>query len=675
MRPRSSPERSWQRTLGRTLLALQAIATIVFVAILATAPRVSAAGGQTEIASGGPLTRIIITGDLNCQVAHEADAFFEFFPGTDELGSCGTFLAFGDALYGPAAIPAGSPGATGWTPVSQTPVSGSGSGADPYRIVTTVDAGDTGMRIEQTDSYITGEESYRTDVRIVNGTGGEQRVVLFRAADCYLQNSDVGFGRVDNGAPACVISRESDARIEQWVPITPGSRYVEGGYSTVYQLVSQRAPFPNTCACDDSVDNGAGLSWEAAVAGGGGSVTISHLTFFSPEGRQAGTPIRDTVPSPDQINLNPVVVASSVALAAGVVLVVPFPAALFNSTLEQNYAVVSAWWRRIGGRVARTAGRGVSWAGGRIRNARGARAAPVEAVGPTDQALVAESVEPATAGEVTQPVAEPTGAFWRTPLGMATFIGLSALLYALLDPTFGFSIDSIATLVGLALGLLLTLLAFGVPLFIMGRGQGLRLTAAALPGTLFIAVLCVLISRLANFQPGYLYGLIIGFAFSRELTKVEEGRLEGIAAATALGASVVAWLVLWQVRAGSGVGFGTIVLETALATLVVAGLEAALFGMLPLRFLPGERVRAWNQRFWMGLVGVAAFAFFHVLLNPSTDAGYLADTERTSMTTVIGLLVVFGLGSVLFWAYFRFLHRGPSSPPMAPPPAEPPPAV
>ena len=163
-----------------------------------------------------------------------------------------------------------------------------GSGSDPFRIVTTVEAGDTGMRVEQTDSYVIGEESYRTDVRIVNGTGGEQRVVVFRAADCYLQDSDQGFGRVDNGAPACVISQESDARIEQWVPISPGSRYVEGGYSTVWQLVSEQAPFPNTCLCDQSIDNGAGLSWEANVARGGGSVTLSHLTFFSPEGRQAG---------------------------------------------------------------------------------------------------------------------------------------------------------------------------------------------------------------------------------------------------------------------------------------------------------------------------------------------------------------------------------------------------
>lgn len=657
--------RSWQRRVGRALLLLQGVSTLALVAVLALAPSARAAGGQTEIASAGPLTRIIITGDLNCQVAHEDDQSFEFYGG--ELGSCGTFLSVGGTLFGPAVTASGSAAQTPWTPVTQTAVSGSGSGSDPFRIVTTVEAGDTGVRVEQTDSYVVGEESYRTDVRIINDGGGEQRVVLFRAADCYLQDSDSGFGRVDDGAPACVISQESDARIEQWVPITPGSRYVEAHYTTVYQLIGQQQPFPNTCTCDQSLDNGAGLSWEATVGGGGGSTTISHLTYFSPEGRRIGaTPMRDAIPGPLDVTLDPVIVASSVALAAGVVFVVPFPAALFNSTLEQNYDVVSAWWGRLGRRVGRAVRSVASWAAGTIRNARSRPSA--EAIAPTDQALAPEPPEYADPA-VTEPPAAAQRDFWQTPLGMLAFIGLSAFFYSLLDPTFGISVESLATFLGLGIGLVLTLLAFGLPLFVLTKRLGLGLKIEALPGTLFIAVLCVVISRLADFQPGYLYGLIIGFGFSRELSKLESGRLEGIAAATSLGASIVAWIALAIVRGGSGGGFMTIVAETALATVVVAGLEGALFAMLPLRFLPGERVRAWNPKFWMGLLGVAAFAFFHILLNPTS--GYLANTERSSMATVIGLLLVFGIGSVLFWAYFRFIRREPGSPPpAAQPPAE-----
>jgi hypothetical protein len=55
---------------------------------------------------------------------------------------------------------------------------------------------------------------------------------------------------------------------------------------------------------------------------------------------------------------------------------------------------------------------------------------------------------------------------------------------------------------------------------------------------------------------------------------------------------------------------------------------------------------------WFVLIGLGVLGFAHVLLNPS--AGYLADTTRTSFFTLVGLLLVFGIASVLFWGYFRF---------------------
>lgn len=227
-RPSHVRRGQWRTRLARVLLAAQLMAMVWLVALLAAASSVSAADGQAEMASSGPLTRIIITNDLNCQVAHAGDVSFEFFG--DEIGACGTFLAAGGVLYGPLSVPAAEVLTTGWTPVSQSAVAGAGSSSDPFRIVTTVETG-TGIGLEQTDSYVVGSETYRTDVQISNQTGADQQVVLFRAGDCFLQDSDVGFGRVDNGAPACVISQASNARIEQWVPISPGGQYVEGEFS------------------------------------------------------------------------------------------------------------------------------------------------------------------------------------------------------------------------------------------------------------------------------------------------------------------------------------------------------------------------------------------------------------------------------------------------------------
>jgi hypothetical protein len=630
----------------------------VAIVALAWAPPASAIDG--EITSDGPLTRIIVTPDLNCQVAHRADISFEFFG--DVTGACGTFLAVGGALYAPANVPSGDiAGRVAWTPVSQT-------AAGEFRLVTTVDAGATGLRVEQTDSYQVGRESYRTDIRISNSGADAQRVILYRAGDCFLQDSDTGYGRVDRGAPACVISQESHARIEQWVPITSGSRYFEGDFADVWQRVGAQQPFPDECSCDLRTDNGAGLSWELMVPAGG-QAELAHETFFSPEGRSPSQTFADAVPGLGEISLDPVVIASSAAIAAGVVVLMPFPSALFNSTLQEHYAEVTAAVARFRGWLAHLLALGFARLRRAVANAR-SRRRPVAA----EAAKAAEAPEAAGAdaparAAVDAPASRFTldEAFWRSPLGIGSFVLVSALLNGLLDPTFGLALESVATFLGLALGLGILLLAFAVPHFIGARSLKVGLIARALPGTLLIAVACVLISRMANFQPGYLYGLIVGFTFSRELSRAESGKLEAVAAACALGLAVAAWLLLPVVRSGDpgATAFGAILLQTAFASVVTAGLEAAAISMMPLSFLPGERVRAWNRRAWIALLGIATFAFCHILLNPSS--GYLADATRTSLFTMVWLLVLFGGGSVLFWAYFRF--RAPRGAGAAPPPA------
>lgn len=655
------------RPSGAVLLWARRPAAAIAAGGLVAALAAPAVLGQdeSEITSDGPLTRIIVTRDLNCQVSHEADLSFEFFG--LEAGACGTFLSIGEALFSPADVPpAGLIGTDSWTSVDQSAIRGSGSGGDPLTLVTTVDAGATGIRLEQTDSYVTGEESYRTDIRISNTTGTDERAILYRAGDCFLQDSDTGFGRVDEDAPACVIAQSADARIEQWVPITPGSRYYEGSFLELWQRVESQQPFPNGCQCDTAIDNGAGLSWEIVIPARG-EVEVSHLTFFSPEGRQATTPLRDSVPGPADISLDPLVIASSAVIAAGIVVLMPFPATLFNSTLEEHYAEVMAAMGRFRGWLRRLFSRGLARGRQALTDARSRRAPPTgePTTGPPQATAQAPSRLAFLGDE----------AFWRSPLGIGVFILASALLYGLLDPTFGFDASSLATFLGLALGMAIMLLAFGIPLLIGARLRGVGLSARALPATLLIAVLCVLISRIAEFQPGYLYGLIIGFTFSRALSKPEAGKLDAVAAGCGLVVAIAAWLLLPVVRGGEASEsppFVTALLETAFTTVVVAGLEAAAIAMIPVRFMPGERVRSWNRWVWAALLGLAALGFCHILINPTS--GYLADTTRTSLFTVVWLLVAFGAASVLFWAYFRFRRQpdAASSPKPPLPSSEPP---
>ena len=199
-----------------------------------------------EITSAtGPLTSIRITPDLNCAVNHISDADGEFYSDT----ACGTFVATGGSLFGPAVVPAGSnaTGAAGYvalTPVSQAGV-GTGTSVDPYRVTTIANAGT--LQITQTDSYVEGQESYRTDTRITNNGLTTVTIVLYKAADCYLQNSDDGYGAHDpiTGSVSCVAEAEGGGRgqrIEQFYPLSPGSSYIQARYGDVWTAVGTQAP-------------------------------------------------------------------------------------------------------------------------------------------------------------------------------------------------------------------------------------------------------------------------------------------------------------------------------------------------------------------------------------------------------------------------------------------------
>src|SRR5436305_3938738 len=180
--------------------------------MLAAAGAADAAVPSQNIGSpGGPLTSIAIGNELSCQVQHTGDVALEFFPSGATPGDCATFVATGGALYAPDfanhdGTATGSLGTfTPFTAVSQTR-SGAGTSANPFKLVTVVTVGGTGLRITETDTYVNGQESYRTDVAIQNTGSGPVSGVLYRAGDCYLQNTDVGFGfTVANGSVGCLV--------------------------------------------------------------------------------------------------------------------------------------------------------------------------------------------------------------------------------------------------------------------------------------------------------------------------------------------------------------------------------------------------------------------------------------------------------------------------------------
>ena len=174
-------------------------------------------------------------------------------------------------------------------PVSQTPVQGSGTAADPWRVTTVVEAPGA-MRIEEQTSYVSGSPSYRVETSVENlRTDAAVSAILYHAGDCYASGSDIGFGftRTEIGSAGCSETEQNvpAGRTIQMAPLSSGSSYYEAFFRQVWEQIATQTPFPDTCRCDEHVDNGVGLSWTLLV--GAGSRQTRSLTVSFTETQQA----------------------------------------------------------------------------------------------------------------------------------------------------------------------------------------------------------------------------------------------------------------------------------------------------------------------------------------------------------------------------------------------------
>jgi hypothetical protein len=321
-----------------------------------------------------------------------------------------------------------------------------------------------------------------------------------------------------------------------------------------------------------------------------------------------------SVVSPAAMSLDTGFLARMGILGLLILVLLPFPSQLFNSTLEQNYEDIRGGIKRI--------------------------------------PIVGRAIRPSSdlASE------RGRGAWWRRVLVIA-FVLVSGVLYGLLDPSFGLTETSAVTYAGIVLGLVIVTWLANLPnRWIHGTLTRDRGRLWTIPSTLVVAAFCVLISRLVGFMPGYLYGLVFGYVFAMKVEPQQDARGGAAGAWWLLALAGVAWITLGAVRT-QGVD-GTIpgtIAEAILAALVVSGIEGVVFAMLPLRFLPGEAVFKHQRVRWFVLYGLGLAGFVYILLNPAS--GYVPSEGSASFIVALALFVGFGISSILFWGYFRFRRK------------------
>jgi hypothetical protein len=239
-----------------------------------------AIGQAATITSPGPITSIEVGPNLQCNTTYIGTAQFQFF-GT--LGSCGIFIARTDAQQVTTVF-----GFGGFIEEGQTAVTGGGAPGDPFTVITTVCAGSslectvgaqTAPQVQSVVTYVTGDSSYRTSVTVRSRQNATENIGIYQYADCFLQNSDVGYGAFDatTAGVFCAANPNNSPAgpVEGFVPVGPvdrdGVSWMEGLYSTVRGTITSGngAALPNACNpnCETAQDNGMALGWTGVTLG------------------------------------------------------------------------------------------------------------------------------------------------------------------------------------------------------------------------------------------------------------------------------------------------------------------------------------------------------------------------------------------------------------------------
>lgn len=247
----------------------------------------------------------------------------------------------------------------------------------------------------------------------------------------------------------------------------------------------------------------------------------------------------------------------------------------------------------------------------------------------------------------------------RWPI-VAAFIAGCGVLMALAEPSPIFSRETLITLLALLVAVPVTALGYQ---FVMER-HARRSSRTSLAGKLkplypaiIVAVVCALLSRVLHFVPGYVYGLVIVYAAvrGRTISPKQEGIGVLKATATLFVMAMLSWIA-WQIwfadATGTSASFVMRWLDTVLGYIALLGLEAPLLGLLPLRFMDGQRLWRWSKPLWLTAYWACVTAFVIVLM----DLGNTS-SDWSDVITMLLLFVGFGLASFAFWAVFAIRAR------------------
>jgi hypothetical protein len=245
-------------------------------------------------------------------------------------------------------------------------------------------------------------------------------------------------------------------------------------------------------------------------------------------------------------------------------------------------------------------------------------------------------------------------------IGLIAFVLIGTALTAWLALGEGSDGNPVAVAVGLLVAVPLVNFAWELPVELYSRARS-RVPGElhVLPTALLVGLLCAVLSRALKLHPAYLYGVFAAFAAARagKLSREHAGKAVLVSATILAVVGIGSWFA-WGALAGQAEGehrtWLTVLLATAFFWVFILSAEALVFGLIPLDYLHGKALRRWRSRLWLVAQILAAAFFVYVQI-------LHGETERVNdfheLIRPFIFFVVFGALSFAFWRYFHWQRR------------------
>ena len=316
-----------------------------------TAATAGAAG--TVTLPGNPLI-VSVGAEGQCQ-SNYLNAGNNFYPGEGTLGDCGFFLGFPKAgnptalqekVFGFQGVAGPSLGATEYTEVSPGTPTGSGTAADPFRLVTIFKVTDTETKLDyavitETTTYVSGEPQFTSTFDVENITNKSEGGGLkpapstslefhaIYAGDLFTDNSDFGTGVFLAGPPRFVGGQnnttgvfggfiEAGSPSPEWTNYETGcwnsvpeercptTSPADGGIWPAVEAAKTESPVFNDDIDPNLIDNAVGVSWD------------NHLKTALQAGESTSYSIINRAQIPAGLSVQPVTQAHTIGQTATV---------------------------------------------------------------------------------------------------------------------------------------------------------------------------------------------------------------------------------------------------------------------------------------------------------------------------------------------------------------------